>query len=64
MLIQLVLIAALGAANAKPVARESKADAFYYLLNYGYITKDGNERTAALMSDEVITKAVKDFQVH
>jgi len=37
--------------------------AFYYLVNYGYISKDESKETAALMSDQVITKAVKDFQV-
>lgn len=48
---------------ASPVNRDNRVGAFYYLSNFGYIPKDANKETAALLSDEVITKAVKDFQV-
>jgi hypothetical protein len=49
--------------DAKPITTNSKAGAFYYLVNYGYIMKDENKNTEALLSEEVVTKAVKDFQV-
>lgn len=41
----------------------SKAKAFYYLVNYGYITKNENKDTAQLLSEEVVTAAIKEFQV-
>lgn len=46
-----------------PVSTDSVSSAFYYLLNYGYIHKTDNQDTAQLLSEEVVTKAVKDFQV-
>ena len=55
--------ATLGLIQAVPISPTNRVGAFYYLVNYGYIAKDENKETAALMSDEVITKAVKDFQV-
>ena len=51
------------AVATQPIDRENRVGAFYYLLDYGYIAKDENTETAALMSDDVITKAIKDFQV-
>lgn len=49
--------------DSAPISKDNTVGAFYYLSNYGYIPKDENRETAALMSEEVITKAVKDFQV-
>ena len=49
--------------EAKPITSGNRVGAFYYLVNYGYIAKDESKETAALMSDEVITHAVTDFQV-
>ena len=43
--------------------QNDRVGAFYYLNKYGYVPKNANELTAALMSDDVITQAVKDFQV-
>ena len=43
--------------------QNDRVGAFYYLNKYGYVPKDANELTAALMSDDVITQAVKDFQI-
>ena len=49
--------------DSAPVKPDSKSSAFYYLLNYGYIQKSGNDDTAQILSEEAVTKAVKDFQV-
>ena len=49
--------------TTQPIDRNNRVGAFYYLLDFGYIAKDENTETAALMSDDVITKAIKDFQV-
>ena len=46
-----------------PVDKDSTVKAFYYLQNYGYIDKSSNQATAQLLSEEGVTKAVKDFQV-
>ena len=43
--------------------KDSIVKAFYYLQNYGYIDKSSNQDTAQLLSEEGVTKAVKDFQV-
>ena len=45
------------------VTEGSDSSALYYLMKYGYIQKDENENTAALMSAEGVKKAIKDFQV-
>ena len=51
--------------QSKPVEdRNDRVGAFYYLNKYGYVPKDANKLTAALMSDDVVTQAVKDFQVN
>ncbi len=49
--------------DSAPVTGDSKSSAFYYLLNYGYIHKSENGDTAQILSEEAVTKAVKDFQV-
>ena len=49
-------------AHAMPVRQINDGNAFYYLLQYGYISSTENNK-ASLMSEDVITKAVKDFQV-
>ena len=49
--------------QSAPVTGDSKSSAFYYLLNYGYIHKNENQDTAQILSEEAVTKAVKDFQV-
>ena len=49
--------------GSKPIDGKSKASAFYYLANYGYIHGSKSENTAQLLSEEVLTKAIKDFQV-
>ena len=49
-------------AHAVPVRQINDGNAFYYLLQYGYISSTENDK-ASLMSADVITKAVKDFQV-
>ena len=49
--------------QSAPVIGDSKSSAFYYLLNYGYIHKNENQDTAQILSEEAVTKAVKDFQV-
>ena len=49
-------------ADAVPVRQINDGNAFYYLLQYGYISSTENDK-ASLMSEDVITKAVKDFQV-
>ena len=50
--------------QSKPINDQNdRVGAFYYLNKYGYVPKDANKLTAALMSDDVITQAVKDFQV-
>ena len=49
--------------GGKPIDGKSKASAFYYLANYGYIHGSKSENTAQLLSEEVLTKAIKDFQV-
>ena len=51
------------AVTSKPIDGKSKGSAFYYLANYGYIQASKSENTAQLLSDEVLTKAIKDFQV-
>ena len=50
-------------AHAVPVRQINDGNAFYYLLQYGYISSTENDK-ASLMSADVITKAVKDFQVY
>lgn len=52
-----------GFAKGASISKDKRVEAFYYFLEYGYIAKNENEGVAALMSDDVITKAVKDFQV-
>ena len=47
----------------QPIDGKSKGGAFYYLANYGYIQASKSENTAQLLSEEVLTKAIKDFQV-
>ena len=49
--------------DGNPVKKDSIVKAFYYLQNYGYIDKSSNQDTAQLLSEEGVTKAVKDFQV-
>ena len=50
--------------ESKPVDDQNDlVGAFYYLNKYGYVPKDANKLTAALMSEDVVTQAVKDFQV-
>ena len=50
--------------ESKPVDDQNDlVGAFYYLNKYGYVSKDANKLTAALMSEDVVTQAVKDFQV-
>ena len=46
-----------------PINGKSKASAFYYLSNYGYIQGSKSENTAQLLNEDVLTKAIKDFQV-
>ena len=48
---------------ARSISGDSKAGAFYYLVNFGYIEGSKNEDTAALMTESVLTKAIKRFQV-
>ena len=50
--------------EAGPISTDSKSSAFYYLLNYGYIKKSDNQDTAQILSEEAVTKAIKDFQVN
>ena len=52
-----------GRLDGAPVSSDSKSSAFYYLLNYGYIHKSDNQDTAQILSEEAVTKAIKDFQV-
>ena len=59
----LVLIFQIVRLDGAPVSSDSKSSAFYYLLNYGYIHKSDNQDTAQILSEEAVTKAVKDFQV-
>merc|ERR1712008_344736 len=50
--------------ESKPVDDQNDlVGAFYYLNKYGYVAKDANKLTAALMSEDVVTQAVKDFQI-
>lgn len=50
--------------ESKPVDDQNDlVGAFYYLNKYGYVPKDANKLTAALMSEDVVTQAVKDFQI-
>ena len=49
--------------SSQPIDGKSKGGAFYYLANYGYIQASKSENTAQLLSEEVLTKAIKDFQV-
>lgn len=58
-----VLIFQIVRLDGAPVSSDSKSSAFYYLLNYGYIHKSENQDTAQILSEEAVTKAVKDFQV-
>ena len=51
-------------AHAVPVRQINDGNAFYYLLQYGYIASSTENDKASLMSADVITKAVKDFQVY
>jgi hypothetical protein len=53
----------LSVVQSNPVKKDSIVKAFYYLQNYGYIDKSSNQDTAQLLSEEGVTKAVKDFQV-
>ena len=50
--------------GCKPIDGKSKASAFYYLTNYGYIHASKSENTAQLLTEDVLTKAIRDFQVH
>ena len=63
LLASLVLIFQIVRLDGAPVSSDSKSSAFYYLLNYGYIHKSENQDTAQILSEEAVTKAVKDFQV-
>ena len=48
--------------NGKSVlSDETKDEAFVYLTQFGYIEKDAEN--SDLITDKVITNAVKDFQV-
>ena len=47
----------------RSISGDSKAGAFYYLVNFGYIEGSKNEDTAALMTESVLTKAIKRFHV-
>ena len=48
--------------NGKSVlSDETKDEAFVYLTQFGYIEKDSENSN--LVTDKVITNAVKDFQV-
>ncbi len=49
--------------NSKPIDGKSKASAFYYLSNYGYIQGSKSEDTAQLLTENVLTNAIRDFQV-
>lgn len=62
-LILFSFLSGLRVSDTAPISKDNSVGAFYYLSNYGYIPKDENRETAALMSEEVIAKAVKDFQV-
>ena len=46
-----------------PINGKSKGSAFYYLSNYGYIQGSKSGDTAQLLTEDVLTKAIKDFQV-
>ena len=48
---------------AGPIRGDSKAGAFYYLVNFGYIEGSKNGDTAPLMTEDVLTQAIKKFQV-
>jgi hypothetical protein len=58
-----VLCAACSLASANPVRSDSDTSGLYYLMKYGYIQKDENSNTAALLSANGVKKAIKDFQV-
>ena len=48
--------------NSKSVlSDETKDEAFVYLTQFGYIEKDSENSN--LVTDKVITNAIKDFQV-
>ena len=47
----------------KPTISQDRIDAFVYLNNFGYINEDEFSPRNALLSDEFMSKAVKDFQV-
>ena len=50
--------------QSKPVEdRNDRVGAFYYLNKYGYVPKDANKLTAALMSDDVVKQLEFFFQL-
>jgi hypothetical protein len=49
-------------ATALPVSTDSPSSALYYLVRYGYVQRDENSNTQALLSEEGVKQAVKDFQ--
>ena len=63
MILWISIFLSISVVTTQPIDRNNRVGAFYYLLDFGYIAKDENTETAALMSDDVITKAIKDFQV-
>ena len=63
MILWILIFLSISVVTTQPIDRNNRVGAFYYLLDFGYIAKDENTETAALMSDDVITKAIKDFQV-
>ena len=63
MILWISVLLSISVVTTQPIDRNNRVGAFYYLLDFGYIAKDENTETAALMSDDVITKAIKDFQV-
>ena len=63
LIASIVLVFRSSRLDGAPVSSDSKSSAFYYLLNYGYIHKSDNQDTAQILSEEAVTKAIKDFQV-
>ena len=66
LILHLVLVALLTfpeSAVTGPIRGDSKAGAFFYLANFGYIEGSKNEDTAPLMTEDVLTDAIKKFQV-
>ena len=49
--------------QTKSITGDSKASAFNYLMHHGYIDAPRNEDTAQLLTEESLTRAIKDFQV-